>query len=76
MENLTGDYGVHYFYDFGIIDSKDILKSVKVRYEDTDLYKALELRLQKAEKELTKKDKSRVRNTYVFPKNYMLNAHF
>lgn len=41
-----------------------------------DLYKALELRLQKAEKELTKKDKSRVRNTYVFPKNYMLNAHF
>lgn len=74
MENLTGDYGMHYFYDFGIIDSKDILNSVKARYEDTDLYKVLESRLQKVEKELTKKYKFKVKNTYVFPENYKLNT--
>ena len=76
MENLTGDYGMHYFYDFGIIDSKDILNSSKARYEDTDLYKVLESRLQKVEKELTKRFKSEVKNTYVFPKDYRINMNF
>lgn len=76
MENITGDYGMHYYYDFGMIDSKDILESVKVRYEDTDLYKILEPRLQRVEKELTKKDKSKVKNTYLFPEGYILNTDF
>lgn len=75
-ENLTGDYGMHYFYDFGIIDNKDILRTTKVRYEDSDLYIILKPRLQKVEKEYTKRDKSGVENTYEFPESYIQNIDF
>lgn len=51
--NLTGDYGVHYLYDFGVIDSHDILNEVTIKYEDTDLYKILLPRLKKTVKEKT-----------------------
>lgn len=47
--NKTGDYGVHYYYDFGILDSNDILKKTKIKFEDTELYKILEKNLVKTE---------------------------
>ena len=50
---MTGDYGVHYLYDFGVIDSHDILNEVTIKYEDTDLYKILLPRLKKTVKEKT-----------------------
>lgn len=55
QENKTGDYGVHFFYDFGILDSNDILKTTKIKFEDTELYKILEPHLLKIEVEETKK---------------------
>lgn len=58
-ENLTGDYSVHYFYDFGILDSHDILKLSELKYEDTELYKILSNRLIKTEIEQTKRMEAR-----------------
>lgn len=52
--NKTGDYGIHYFYDFGILDSNDILKQTKIKFEDTKLYKILKKNLKKVEEEPTK----------------------
>ena len=49
--NLTGDYEVHYIYDFGILDSHDILNDTVLKFEDTTLYKILEPRLIETEKE-------------------------
>ena len=54
QENKTGDYGVHYFYDFGILDSNDILKRTVLKFEDTELYKILKDRLIRVEIEETK----------------------
>lgn len=43
--NLTGDYEIHYVYDFGIIDSHDILFNIQLKYEQTELYKILKPRM-------------------------------
>ena len=57
QENKTGDYGVHYFYDFGILDSNDILKETKIKFEDTELYNILLPRLIKTQVEKTKRSR-------------------
>lgn len=75
MENLTGDYGMHYFYDFGIIDSKDILASTKARFEDTSLYEILLPRLIDVKKEFTR-HRNKVTNSYIIPKYNILNKDF
>lgn len=54
-ENLTGDYSVHYLYDFGVLDSHDILNSIEIKYEDTELYKILYPRLIGTKVESTKR---------------------
>ena len=51
--NLTGDYEMHYVYDFGILDSHDIIEGQALNYEDTELYKVLLPRLITTKKELT-----------------------
>lgn len=51
--NLTGDYEVHYIYDFGILDSHDIVDGAAIKFEDTDLYNILLPRLIRTEIEKT-----------------------
>ena len=53
--NLTGDYKVHYVYDFGILDSQDITKNANIFFEDTELYKILLPRLINTVKEETRR---------------------
>ena len=53
--NKTGDYGVHYFYDFGILDNMDIRRGDQVTFEDTELYNILLPRLQDKKVERTKR---------------------
>jgi hypothetical protein len=54
--NLTGDYEVHYVYDFGILDSHDILNTTVLKFENTDLYEILLPRLVRSEIEPTKEN--------------------